>query len=80
MCNFRLSFHEFAVRFDTEFNSYFVEESQALDALERDGLLRRSEEGLEVPSPGKPFVRNLAMVFDAYLKKSGRDIQYSRTV
>lgn len=80
MCSFRLSFQELAERFGVDFDTYFAEEAPQLDELERDGFLRRSEDGIAVLPMGKLFVRNLAMVFDAYLKKPSHDVQYSRTV
>ena len=80
MCNFRLSFQELADRFDIDFDTYFAEEAPHLDELQRDGFLRRSEDGIAVRPLGKVFIRNLAMVFDAYLKRPRREVRYSRTV
>ncbi len=80
MCNFCLSFQELADRFDVDFDTYFAEEAPRLDELQSDGLLRRSQDGIAVRPLGKLFIRNVAMVFDAYLKKSDCNTQYSRTV
>ena len=80
MCNFQLSFEELSDRFEVDFITYFAEEGPQIRELQGDGLLQCSEGGLNVLPLGRNFVRNIAMVFDAYLKKSGREIQYSRTV
>jgi oxygen-independent coproporphyrinogen-3 oxidase len=80
MCNFHLSFQEFANRFDVDFDTYFSEEAAELKALQRDALLSRSEDGIVVLPMGELLARNIAMVFDAYLKKPKRDVQYSATV
>src|SRR5262249_14362190 len=59
----------------------FAEEMQALAPLERDGLVRVRGTEIEVLPIGQVFVRNVAMVFDAYLRKPtcARPV-YSRTV
>ncbi len=80
MCNFRLSFQDLRDRFDIEFDAYFPAEAQELDALEADEFFERTGDGLKVLPLGHMFIRNLAMVFDAYLKKPGSTVQYSRTV
>jgi len=47
-----------------------------LDELRRDGLLRRSGDIIEVPESGRPFVRSVCAVFDAYLADS--ETRFSR--
>lgn len=80
MCNFRLSFQDLRERFGIEFDAYFAAEAQELKALESEGFFERAGDGLRVLPLGQMFIRNLAMVFDAYLKKPGSTVQYSRTV
>ena len=80
MCNFRLSFQDLRERFGIEFDAYFAAEAEELSALETDGFFERASDGLRVLPLGQMFIRNLAMVFDAYLKKPGSTVQYSRTV
>ncbi|MEO1234987.1 MAG: oxygen-independent coproporphyrinogen III oxidase, partial [Myxococcota bacterium] len=50
----------------------FEEEWEALAPLENEGLLRRNGTEIEVTPLGRFFVRNIAMVFDAYLRKNRR--------
>lgn len=58
----------------------FEEELHALQPLERDGLVRVTGSQIEVLPLGQIFVRNVAMVFDAYLRREPAKIKYSRTV
>jgi len=80
MCNSRLSFKEFSDRHEVDFHDYFAAEMEALEELQDDGILDRTSDGIQVTAAGTIFVRNVAMVFDAYLKRPNREIQYSRTV
>jgi oxygen-independent coproporphyrinogen III oxidase len=72
MCNFWV---------DLGANHRFKEELVALAPLEHDGLVRTNGSEIEVLPLGQVFVRNVAMVFDAYLRKepAGRQV-FSRTV
>jgi len=52
-----------------------------LQELEQDDLIGLSYKGLEVFEQGKPFVRNICMVFDVYLKqKKTKEKLFSLTV
>ena len=56
------------------------QEAEALDPLEADGLIVRHDDRLDITDKGRVFLRNVAVVFDAYLKK-GRDRHlFSRAV
>ncbi|AEI68912.1 oxygen-independent coproporphyrinogen III oxidase [Corallococcus macrosporus] len=57
----------------------FAPELQRLRAFEDDGLLTRTGSQLELTPMGRLFVRNVAMVFDAYLAGAERP-RFSRTV
>ncbi|HLM44393.1 MAG TPA: oxygen-independent coproporphyrinogen III oxidase, partial [Myxococcaceae bacterium] len=72
MCNFWVDLGEQGAR-------DFAEELERLAPLEDDGLVRREGTQLEVTPLGRLFVRNVAMVFDAYLGRSERP-RFSRTV
>ena len=50
-----------------DFRNYFVSELDRLRQLERDGLLEIEPDALRVTPRGRLLVRNIAMVFDAYL-------------
>ncbi|MFH0902921.1 MAG: oxygen-independent coproporphyrinogen III oxidase [Pseudomonadota bacterium] len=60
---------------------YFADELRALAKLEEDGLVVRDGAQLSVTALGRVFIRNVAMVFDAYLAKQRDDNRrFSRTV
>ena len=80
MCNFTLPISEMEENFGIQFNDYFAEENQALEEYYAEGFATRTEDAIEILPLGQVFVRNIAMIFDAYIKKSGKAVQFSRTV
>lgn len=72
MCNFWVDLGEEGAR-------HFAPELERLRAFEDDGLLMRTGTQLELTALGRLFVRNVAMVFDAYLARAERP-RFSRTV
>jgi len=80
MCNFYLDFAELESRFGIVFDDYFAGEETALTPLYEDGFLVRENGSLRVLPLGQIFIRNIAMVFDAYLQKAAAKTQFSRTV
>jgi oxygen-independent coproporphyrinogen-3 oxidase len=82
MCQGGVSAAEHRERFGHDFASHFAAELEALEPLQSDGLVSILEDGSLAMSPlGMLFVRNVAMVFDAYLpaqRRGGR--VFSRTV
>lgn len=78
-CNFHLDFAELRDRWGVDFETYFAEERQDLAPLCSDGFVNLDDDSLAVVSLGQVFVRNVAMVFDAYLRK-GMQHTFSRTV
>jgi oxygen-independent coproporphyrinogen-3 oxidase len=81
MCAFHLDFGAVEERFGIDFRSYFREELEALRPMQDDGFLHLHDDHLQVVEEGRLFVRNICMVFDAYLKRA-RDEKpvFSRTV
>ncbi len=78
MCDFRLDYQALSERFEIDFSDVYAEEIAQLTGPAEDGLIELSDEGFAVTPTGRLLVRNVAMVFDAYLEKS--QVQYSRTV
>ena len=78
-CNFHLDFSELQNRWDVTFAKYFEPECNELAALVKDDFLSIDDHGISVNPLGQVFVRNVAMVFDAYLR-SGFRHAFSRTV
>lgn len=83
MCIGRVDAGDFATRFGREFRAAYRDELEALAPLQDDGLLAIAADGsLALSELGRLFVRNVAMVFDAYLaaqRGEGRRI-FSQTV
>jgi oxygen-independent coproporphyrinogen III oxidase len=79
MCRFFLSFEDFSKNFSEDAETYFSDELGRLDEFYDEGILVRDEVGIRVTELGSLFVRNVAMVFDAYLKLPQK-VTYSRTV
>jgi oxygen-independent coproporphyrinogen-3 oxidase len=71
LCNLVLIKSEVEQDFSLQFDEYFEDEMNTLVELERDQLVRLSQDRIEVTELGRIFVRNVAMVFDSYLKQPG---------
>ena len=68
MCNFELSVAAIEQAFPVQFAKYFAPELARLAGLERDGLLSLDPEWITVTPRGRLLIRNICMVFDAYLQ------------
>lgn len=80
MCNLFVDKAEFARRFGRDFDAYFQHEQEDLRRLEADEFVVASRDVLRVLPVGQVFLRNVAMVFDAYLNRSPVPHAFSRTV
>lgn len=82
LCNGRLDMPALEQELGIDFAAYFDDALPRLAELESDGLLRRDERAIEVTERGSPFVRNVAMAFDAYLHRhdASPSPRFSRTV
>lgn len=79
-CTFHLDLAALSAHFDIDAPTYFDKELAALRAMEADGLVVVTPEAIEVTELGAVFIRNVCMVFDAYLEPAGEQQVYSRTV
>ncbi len=81
MSNFKLAFAPLNERYGIDFKSYFAEALEELKEYEEAGLLELNEEGIAVSPTGTMLIRNIAMPFDAFLKKSPlSERKFSKTV
>src|SRR5690606_40482832 len=67
MCQGRVDIPALERAHGITFNDYFAAELTGLLPLAEDGLLSIAPDALEVSPRGRLFLRNIAMVFDAYL-------------
>ena len=70
MCATRLEFAPIEARHGINFEEYFATELAALAPLEADDLVAREGRSLRITARGRLLMRNVAMVFDAHLKKA----------
>ena len=78
MCHGEVLRSQISEAFDMNFNAYFESELQVLSELIEDGIVIDDGERLILHPEAGPFVRNVAMVFDAYMDETrGR---FSKTV
>ncbi|MFO7603517.1 MAG: oxygen-independent coproporphyrinogen III oxidase [Gammaproteobacteria bacterium] len=79
ICHFSLSKADIETQFNIQFDQLFAAELTRLQALEADGLVTLSAEAIQVTPVGKLLIRNICMVFDAYLSSDDRQ-RYSKVI
>ncbi len=79
MCNFQCQFHKIENAFGINFEEHFSQELEELQDMERDGLLKIENRSIKVLPEGRLLIRNIAMVFDQYIKSS-KEQRFSRTI
>lgn len=80
MCNLELPWALTEQAFGAPADRLLAGELAALPPLVEDGLVTVEERGLRITDKGRYFVRNVAMIFDAYLAGAGDKPLFSRTV
>lgn len=80
ICNFHLEFAAVESSWGIEFPDYFGAELLALRGMAADGLLEFTKGGIRVLPRGRLLIRNVCMVFDAYLKRAAERHNYSRVI
>ena len=80
MCNQQITFKEVEALSGQPFCQHFINQWQALEGFEADGLVVRGEEDLTVTKLGRNFLRNICMLFDSYLEEQLREGRFSKTV
>ncbi len=78
ICHFELDIGAIENQFDIDFQQYFAPELEALSRMQNDGLLTIGDRVVEVLPAGKLLIRNICMIFDAYLKT--RQQQFSKVI
>ncbi|MFC3847984.1 oxygen-independent coproporphyrinogen III oxidase [Helicobacter baculiformis] len=80
MNNLELDFGAIERAFSIDFKAHFKQALEALKPYEQEGLLSMDAHGLKTSPTGAMLVRNIAMVFDAYLDKHHGDQKFSKTL
>jgi len=79
MCNLGVEFGKIEKMFGIDFKEYFSKELEELREMEEDGLIKVEENRIRILPVGRLLIRNVAMVFDAHLRKK-RELKFSRTI
>ncbi len=80
MCQFELDKKACERHFDIVFDTYFSDELTQLDACKAENLVEITDTQILVTELGRFFVRNVAMVFDAYLTAKLSEKRFSSTI
>ena len=80
MCDLELDRKGSLDSFGEEFDRYFARELKELEGFASDGLLEIRPDRIVLTSLGRVFMRNIAMVFDTYLRNTPKGPLFSRTL
>jgi oxygen-independent coproporphyrinogen-3 oxidase len=79
ICNFVLRMPTIEEQFGIVFRDYFSQELEELQPMQDDGLLNIIDDTIIVTPAGKLLIRNICMVFDAYLRAQ-KEQRFSRVI
>jgi oxygen-independent coproporphyrinogen-3 oxidase len=71
ICNLSLDFTAFLEAWGIDFHDHFKQVEPRLQQMCDDGLISISKTGLIVTEVGRPFLRNICMLFDEYIPITG---------
>lgn len=80
MCDFALDFGAVEKKFGLDFSKHFAAELNELADMDADGLLALGSDGLTVLPGGRLLIRNIAMIFDAYLRAKQEEARFSKVI
>lgn len=78
ICHFHLDIEAFAKLWNINFKQHFAHEIVELEAMVKDGLLIIDDKTIQVQPKGRLLIRNICMVFDAYLQHNV--VQFSKVI
>jgi len=80
MCQNRVSINDINEQYNINFFDYFADEIIELLPMVDDKLITLSIENIAVTQAGQLLLRNIAMVFDAYIEPINKQVIFSRTI
>jgi oxygen-independent coproporphyrinogen-3 oxidase len=82
ICNFSLDYAAIDTSWGIVFSDYFDAELSRLQTMQHDGLVSLDADafGIRVLPRGRLLIRNICMIFDAYLKPSIERQNFSRVI
>ncbi|PWD83970.1 oxygen-independent coproporphyrinogen III oxidase [Ignatzschineria cameli] len=78
MCNLKLDLDKVSEDLGIDAREYFKDDLPELNAMQDDGLIIIENDRYYVQDAGRLLIRNIGMVFDAYLRKN--DNRFSRVI
>ena len=80
MCYFRLDIKKLETKWGVDFNRYFEAEFAHLRDMEKDGLIKITEESINVLPAGRLLARSVCMEFDRYLQEKQMQQRFSKVI
>ena len=80
LCNGVIPKPALAAQYGIDFDTHFADQRAALAGFVADGVLREDKDSIRATPLGRLFLRNVAMLFDAYLQRPGGKRTFSKTV
>jgi oxygen-independent coproporphyrinogen-3 oxidase len=80
ICDFRLDFTDIQRTWGIDFDAYFEDALAKLNPMMADGLLDVDAGGIQVRPKGRLLIRNICMVFDAYLAAKEGAVGFSKVI
>ncbi|HXH71965.1 MAG TPA: oxygen-independent coproporphyrinogen III oxidase [Mariprofundaceae bacterium] len=80
MCDFALDFRVVEKEFGINFDAHFADALADLQQMAADGLLELRPHGMTVLPAGRLLIRNIAMVFDEYLRARKDEMKFSKVI
>ena len=80
ICNFKLDFASIEQQYNIDFKTHFAEDLALLKPLAEDGLVKITQDGIQVSSTGRLLIRNICLCFDTYSRQQARRQQFSRII
>lgn len=70
ICNMYLDIADFNLLHDIDFGMHYSTELAQLESMAADGLLELARDSIRITERGRPFLRNICMIFDQYLSSA----------
>lgn len=80
MCQFELDFNDVSSKYNIKFEEYFAPELIELNEISDLGLIKLELDKFEVTNKGRFLIRNVAKVFDKYLRHNQDNKRYSKVI
>jgi oxygen-independent coproporphyrinogen-3 oxidase len=79
-CTLAVDLKDISRRFGVDAETMLARELERLDVFVDDEIVQRDGPIISVTERGRPFLRNLCMVFDEYLRPESGALEHSRTI